>query len=213
MMTKNFHDLSRLFSIKGIIHIFLFVYFGSLIVPQWSMFFSSQFLDWFVALPIIVFALVVIGFWGGIGLWRAKSKNSPRNPQHKYFIQLAGKGLLWFCVSVGLAFGTQFAYLHKAFNSDSWKDKTSIGTIPFESPSLRQRMITDVIENVLPNRKQSEVITLLGEPDDSWTEDGVEHILYVLGYERSFGVDYECLTIEYDAKGNFQDHHVFGNCG
>jgi hypothetical protein len=212
MITKNFFNPSRLLNIKGIIHILLFVYFGSLIVPQWSMLFSSHFLDWFLALPFIVLALFLVGVWGGIGIWRAKIKEAPLNPQHIYFIRLAGLSLSWFCVSAGLAYGTQFAYLHKKFNSEDWKNKASTGTFPFEHPSSRQRMIDDVVENVLPNKSKSEVVTLLGEPEEAWIKDGVEHILYYLGPEV-FGVDYECLSIEYGDKGNFQDYHVFGNCG
>ncbi len=213
MMTEKIRSLPHLFTFKGMVYLFLFFYFGSMIVPQWSIFYSSHFLDWFIALPIVVLALVLAGIWGGIGLWQAKLKNVPQKQRYSYFVRLASISLLWFGLSVALTYGTQYAYLHKKFDSGVWKAKASIGHVPYESPSLRQRMVNDVVENLLPRSTKSEIELLLGEPDEAWIVDNTEYTLYVIGNERGFGVDSECLTIEYDVQGHFQSYEVFGNCG
>ena len=211
---KIIHNLADLITPEKIVRIYLFVYFGFIIFPQWANIYSPYFLIWLVILPIILLIFLIIGVEGGIGLWRAKLQNAPYNPKHKYYLRLVGISLLWFGISIMLSYGTQYIYNHKNFNSEIWKHPNEAGYTLYDSiPSIRQRMVNDVVENILPGSTRKEIESSLGSPYESWNSDGTEYILYILGPERGLGVDSECLFIEYDVEGNFQKYNVSGNCG
>lgn len=211
-MTYSVRKFSFDALLQTITYIILFGYFGFIIIPRWSCPFSTPCFAWLVSLPIILLILVVIGIWGGIGMLRAKKNQSPSNPKHKLLFQLSALSLLWFGIAIMLASVSRYSYNHQKFNSEIWRDPNSAQFVP-DSLSPRQRMTDDLVENMLPGTTQNEIESLLGVPYQSWSSDNIEHILYILGPERGFGVDDECLTIDFDKAGYFQKYKVFGNCG
>ena len=148
-MENNASNSSQSNISKIITGVFLFCYFGFIIIPEWSRPFSAQFLLWLSLLPILVIALVAVGIRGGIGLWREKSLKVASNPQNKYFVWLASLGILWFIISIALANTTYFAYSHKKFDSVTWKNADWEDGDLFQL-STRERMFDDLITNVLP---------------------------------------------------------------
>ena len=73
----------------------------------------------------------------------------------------------------------------------------------------RQRMLDDVVENILPGSTQSEIEILLGESMNTGYFSGNERdLIYVLGAERGFGVDSEWLLIWFDETGNFERYEI-----
>ena len=72
----------------------------------------------------------------------------------------------------------------------------------------RQKMLGDVVENILPGKTRNEIIVLLGlSSDDSYQPT----LLYFLGPARAdfFGVEVEWLIIHLDSSGHYEKYVVF----
>jgi hypothetical protein len=196
--------ISNLFSrnaSKIIASVFLFCYFGFIIIPEWFHPISFQFALWLFALPIVLIALIVTGFHGGVGLWREKVQKTPSNPDHKFFVWLACLSVLWFFISYELAGITHFAYNHQEFDSEKWKSARWQDGNFFEL-SPRGRMFDDLVTNVLPGRTKTEVLDLLGKPNEQREIEGEEALIYYYG----IGImDPDCLIIKFDDNNNVRD--------
>ncbi|MBI5349175.1 MAG: hypothetical protein HZB77_07640 [Chloroflexi bacterium] len=207
-MKQQIHNLVSFLTHKKIYYALLFVYFGFMAIPQWFRPFSRQFLVWLLALPIIVIALIVIGVWGIVGIWRTNKSKEQSNPKHVFFAQISGAGLLWFVVSFALAYGTHFLYNHQKFDSEIWRNPNSARYVSYDL-TPRQRMLDDVVENVLPGSTQDEIETLLGESTNTgYFSRSERDLIYVLGAERGLGVDSEWLLIWFDDSGNFERYEI-----
>ncbi len=188
--------------------VLLFAYFGFIAIPQWFRPFSPQFLVWFLAFPIIMLVLIAMGIRGMIGIWRSKVSNTNPNPGYVSFVQVSGISLLWFVVSVGLAYGTHYLYNHQRFNSEIWRNPNSARYVSYDL-TPRQRMLDDVIENVLPGSTQSEIEALLGESTNTgYFSQSENDLIYVFGAERGLGVDSEWLLIWFDESGKFERYEI-----
>jgi hypothetical protein len=122
--------------------------------------------------------------------------------------RLSGGGLLGFGIAVGLAHGTHFLYNHQRFNADVWRNPHSAGHVSYDL-TPRQRMLDDVIENVLPGSTQVEIEELLGASRNTnyFSESGCD-LIYVLGPERGPGVDLEWLLVWFDDSGKFERYEI-----
>ncbi|MCP4168807.1 MAG: hypothetical protein GY759_23320 [Chloroflexi bacterium] len=209
-MAKENNSFISFLTNKKIYYIFLFTYFGFMIIPQWFRPFSTQFMVWIIALPIILLILVVIGVWGILGIRRAKANNHSPEPMHKFFIRIASTGLLWFGISVALTSCTSYLYNHQEFNSEVWRSSNSASYVPHDLTS-RQKMLDDVIKNILPGSTQDELEVLLGESADTglpWTTS--YDLIFLLGPDRGlFGIDSEWLLIWVDENGYFDRYEIF----
>ena len=207
-MKQQIQNLAPLLTIKKIYFGLLFVYFGFMAIPQWFRLFSPQFLIWLLALPIIVLTLVVTGLWGIIGIWRTKAKKEQPFQKHIFFAQISCTGLLWFVVSLALAYGTHFLYNHQKFNSEIWQNPNSARYVSYDL-TPRQRMLEDVVKNVLPGSNQSKIESLLGKSTKTgYFSSSERDLIYMLGAERGLGVDSEWLLIWFDNSGNFERYDI-----
>ena len=189
---------------KLIISIFLFCYFGFIIVPQWSQLLSGPFMLWILALPFVLIALLANGIRGGIGLWRAKSQHLSQNPEHKFSYWLAIMGLMWFLISILLAQAAHFAYNHQKFDSEQWKSSSwEDGDMVELSP--KERMLDDLTKNILPGRTKSEIIKLLGQPDEIEDVEGKETLFYYTGWNI---MEPKCLSMMFDEQGIIKEYHM-----
>lgn len=207
-MKQHIHNITLFLTNKRMYYILLFLYFGFMAVPQWFRPFSPQFLVWIVALPIIVIALIVVGVWGIVGMWRTQNNKAQPNPRHRFFVHLAGAGLLWFGVSIALARETHFRYNHQPFRSAVWRDPDSARYVSYDL-TPRQRMLDDLVKNVLPGSTKDEIETLLGEPArTNYFSSTDQDLIYLLGAERGVGVDSEWLLIWFDDTGTFERYEI-----
>ena len=92
------------------------------------------------------------------------------------------------------------------FNSELWIADDS--TIMRGGINDRQKMLGDVVGNVLPGKSRNEIIKLLGLSSD---DSNQPTLLYYLGPARgdSFGVEVEWLEVYLDLSGNFEKYEVF----
>lgn len=92
------------------------------------------------------------------------------------------------------------------FSSQKWKAKTSATDYDDDFITTRQKMLGDVVENILPGKTNLEVELLLGESLDVQYGDTTRDIVYYMGAERGsyFKIDSEWLLIWFDENGLFE---------
>ena len=92
------------------------------------------------------------------------------------------------------------------FNSDLWIADDS--TVMRKGINDRQKMLGDVVENILPGKSRNEIIRLLGLSSD---DSNQPTLLFYLGPARGdfFGVEVEWLEVYLDLSGNFEKYEVF----
>lgn len=91
----------------------------------------------------------------------------------------------------------------QAFNSELWIADDS--TVVKEGITTRQKMLGDVVENILPGKSRNEIIKLLGLSSD---DSNQPTLLFYLGPARgdSSGIEIERLKVYLDPSGHFQKY-------
>lgn len=202
-MSEKNHNTNSIITYQKIYCVFLFAYFGIRTIPQWFRPWSSMSFLWLFALPVNLLILFVIGSSGIIGIWRTKIGKKTPNPKYVLFVKTSGAGFLWFLIAVGIAHGTHYFYNHQHFSLEIWQDPNSAQYVSYDL-TPRQKMLDDVIRNVLPDGTQSEIEALLGPPTNTgYFSNSERDLIYRLGAERGWGVDSEWLLIWFDDSGNF----------
>jgi hypothetical protein len=92
------------------------------------------------------------------------------------------------------------------FDSDLWIADDS--TVVKEGITDRQKMLGDVVENILPRKSRYEIIKLLGLSSD---DSNHPTLLFYLGPARGdfFGVEVEWLIVYLNPSGDFDRYEVF----
>jgi len=82
------------------------------------------------------------------------------------------------------------------FDSAIWKADEA-KPLPKDLVTSRQKMLKDLVENVLLNKSREEIVNLLGQSTETSNFRGKYDLIYRLGPERDsvFGLDYEWLLI------------------
>lgn len=91
----------------------------------------------------------------------------------------------------------------QSFNSDLWIADDSI--LARDGITNRQKMLGDVIDNVLPGKSRNEIIKLLGLSSDDTNQPA---LLFYLGPARgdSSGIEVERLRVHLAPSGNFEKY-------
>ncbi|MDI6756745.1 MAG: hypothetical protein QME32_01840, partial [Endomicrobiia bacterium] len=95
------------------------------------------------------------------------------------------------------------------FDSDAWKEKTSLETI--NGISRREMMLKDIVRNILPGKNKKKIAELLGQPSaTTYFSDTGKDMIYFLGPERTsmFNIDSEWLLIWFDKSGKFDRYKI-----
>ena len=94
------------------------------------------------------------------------------------------------------------------FDSAVWKADEA-KPLPKDLVTSRQKMLKDLVENVLPNKSRDEIVHLLGQSTETSNFRGRYDLIYVLGPQRDsvFGLDYEWLLIHL-RHGKFKRYSV-----
>lgn len=93
----------------------------------------------------------------------------------------------------------------QSFDSELWISENS--TEMKEGINERQKMLGDVVENILPGKTRNEIIRELGLSSDDSNQPA---LLYYLGPARAdfFGVEVEWLNIYFDPSGHYEKYTV-----
>jgi hypothetical protein len=91
----------------------------------------------------------------------------------------------------------------RPFDSADWQAASSNRG---DAPTVRQRMVGDVVQRLLPGKSRGEIERLLGPSlDTKYFKETGRDLIYVLGPERSFiSIDDEWLLIWLDQAGRFR---------
>jgi hypothetical protein len=193
---------------KNIPLIIVSIYFINLLIPP------SSHLLYALTIPFVVGGLFLIGMLGVVGLVRSRYKEEPANPTHKSFIFLMAVGFALSILSYIFFPLINDAYYHQKFDSKVWKDNAKAFDFDVNLYTPRQKMIDDLVDNVLPGLTRDEINDLLGDPDSGLLSvENESNIVYVLGPERGLGVDSQCLLISFDELGYFQKYEIYDICG
>lgn len=94
------------------------------------------------------------------------------------------------------------------FSSEFWQQNAS--TAWNNGISEREKMLKDLVENVLPGKSKDEIEQLLGESlDTPYFRSIDKDMIYYLGPQRdSLGVDSEWLLIWLDEEGYFTKYRI-----
>jgi hypothetical protein len=182
-------------------------------IPEWFYRFALQSLIWLLSSLVVATALVVIGIWGIIGVLQSKVNKKQVTSKHISFVQISVVGLLAFGMSIAIAKQTYFLYEHENFNSEIWQNSNSISHIG-EELTQRQRMVYDVVENILPGKNEDEIKALLGKPLFKrrlyYPQDGF-YLEYKVGpvVESTIFPSYpQYLSVFFDSSGNYKEYHI-----
>ncbi len=95
----------------------------------------------------------------------------------------------------------------RPFDSADWQAASSSRD---DTPTVRQRMVGDVVQRLLPGKSRGEIERLLGpSPDTKYFKETGRDLIYVLGPERSFiSIDDEWLLIWLDQAGRFRQAEI-----
>ena len=194
----------------NIIPILILIYFVRFAIPQgiYSLTFTGLFYT--LTIYLVVGCLIVAGLIGTVGYIKSRLKDNVFTAQHKSFLITAILGLALF----GVSFITRHAYFNQKFDSELWKDKSVSMEFDSNLLTLRQKMMEDLTENILPGLKKSEVESVLGFPNySSQPEEGGWDFTYIIGPEKGLGVDFQCLRIHFDDKDYFESYEDIPVCG
>jgi len=124
-------------------------------------------------------------------------------------------GFVWFGTSVALAWMLRGAlptgsHLRR-FDAAVWQDPDSSEFVAGDI-TPRQKMLGDVVKNILPGRTRAEVEELLGPSlDTPYFKSTGRDLIYVLGATRDmfFEIDSEWFLIWLDESGRFKRYAIY----
>jgi hypothetical protein len=195
----------------------LAVYFGLLLVPEWRPAFraTGPYFVYALTLPFVLLTLIVFGCWGAVGVFLARRRGSPAKAKHRALLGVSVCGLFLFGSAYGLSATIRGALPSGShllrFDSGQWTDMASSDSVGGDI-SVRQKMLGDVVSNVLPGRDRRELEEMLGQSlETSYFAKSGRDLIYLLGRERDsmFGVDSEWLLIWLDGSGRFERYQVW----
>lgn len=170
----------------------------------------------------------------GMGSIESSSTTAPEWAQQR--LNRLRMGCLLFALLVIAGIVLLFRHLsvrlpQEPFDSEAWKEYVDRTQAYSEyRPTVRQRMIKDLVLSVLPGRSRQEIEQLLGRSitPEKWQRKGMpghyfdEHewdLIYEIGTERCFIWDHrgyalspdpEFLIIRLDANGIFSSWYIAG---
>lgn len=98
------------------------------------------------------------------------------------------------------------------FNSVAWKSDSSFSDVSQnEFVTSRQKMLGDLLENVIPGKNKAEISALLGPSLETPYGDQSRDFIYYMGPQRDslFGVDSEWLLIWLNHNGQFERFELY----
>lgn len=144
----------------------------------------------------------------------SRTRNSPRQAKHRAMLGISVMGLLLFGSAYGLSAAIKGGLPSGShllrFDSAQWKDGMASGSARGDI-SIRQKMLGDVVSNVLPGRDRRALEEMLGPSlETPYFASTGRDLIYLLGHERDsmFGVDSEWLLIWLDGSGRFERYQV-----
>lgn len=191
------------------------LYFGVLLVPEWYPDITSSivYVGFLFTLPFALLVLALTTVIGVAGLGVAWIRNQAARAGYRSLLQLSVLGFAVFGGSYFLA-GALARGLPQGshvldFDAGAWKQAGAEPT--GVTVTVRQKMLGDVVRNVLPHRSRQEIEALLGPSLDTfYAAESGRDLIYLLGRQRNsiFAIDSEWLLIWLDDSGRFERFQI-----
>lgn len=191
------------------------LFWASTFLPRFApSYFSQEFkFLFFLSVPVIVLIIILFGLISLTRFVNAKRKN-----QHPSKISIVGVFLLSsFIILTPLTFLVH-RYMPRAlptgsdlmpFDSATWKSEASMDWN--DGVSVREQMLKDVVEKILPGKSRQEIESALGPSlETNYFSSLDKDLVYYLGPERDglFNIDSEWLLIWIDENGKFERYVI-----
>jgi len=198
-----------------IIFLSVFLFLSSSFLPRFAPSFFSREIKflYFLSIPVILLIIVLFGLISLIRLVIAKGRDNPPSK-----VSIVGVSLfLSFIILTPLTFAVH-RYIPRAlpagsdmksFDSAIWQSESS--TDWNEGISVREQMLKDVVERILPGKSRQEIESALGPSlETNYFSSLDKDLIYYLGPERDglFNIDSEWLLIWIDEDGKFKRYMI-----
>ena len=162
---------------------------------------SSDLFIWGLISACFLLIFFVIGTVGLFRLSWRYFKRSPQIPRDKHRMITS---VIAFLIFIPISFIIDNQH-YQDFDPVAWQNSSR------SAISERQRMIDDLTDNVLPDKTESDLLYLLGDPD--YLEDAMPNsdadLQYLLGIDQGLsfgGTQYQWLLIWIDENGQFEKY-------
>jgi hypothetical protein len=175
---------------------------------------TQLFFVYVLSLPVAVLVLLALGIWGGVGLLRSRAHQRPFRRSHGAYVFIGCVGLASFALAVGLLRALPSPLPtgshRQSFDRAVWHDPRSAEYRDGDA-TPRQKMLADVVRNVLPGRTRVELEEILGPSlNTSYFKGKGRDLIYMLGPQRDsyITIDSEWLLIWLDKDGRFERYTI-----
>lgn len=180
----------------------------------WPAFFSPDFdFLYFLSTLVVLMGISIFGLVSLIMIFRAgrRKKTASKIAITGAYFLLSYIMLtpITFAVHVYLPEALPAGSGARTFDSTFWKAKNA--TLWNDGISVREQMLKDVIENVLPEKNKKQIEDQLGPSlKTNYFSEINKDLIYYLGPERGslFNIDSEWLLIWLDEKGRFEHYEI-----
>lgn len=153
---------------------------------------------------MLVLALLLIAGLVGAWYWYRGAASGRRT------VLVAVAGFLMFGVAIVSADllhrDLPFGSFVRDFDRAAWSEPGSASYVKGDI-TPRQKMLGDIVYDILPTRTRAEVEQILGGSNDPGAEAGT--LVYILGPDRSgFTIDFEYLVVRFDERGRFAGYDL-----
>jgi hypothetical protein len=200
------------FTVRAILALAL--YFGVLLIP--NLIPAVQSTGWYFAyllsLPFVLLCLIGVALWAGIAWLLTRDDSRARAHRQRLIVSVAG--VMLFLTAFGLARTIQGALPTGSrllvFDRSTWLDPASSQFVDGDI-TQRQKMLADVVTNVLPDRRCDEIENLIGPSlETQYFQSTERDLIYVLGPERDsfMSIDSEWLLVWCAPSGQFERYAI-----
>jgi hypothetical protein len=183
-------------------------FFSLLLVPEiWPAIDPFIYMIYELSVLLALAILAFLGIWGVIGRTRSRYVNLPTAYRHRRLIALSSIAFCAFfafaCIRILIGYGLPAGSCLLAFDATVWQDPSSSEFVK-DDITPRQKMLNQVVREVIPGRTRAEVEALLGPSlDTPYFASIGRDLIYVTGPQRDslFAIDSEWLLIWLDQQG------------
>ncbi len=193
----------------------LAVFFAPLLLPEWVTWvsYSPLYIVYFFSVVAVLGVMLLAIAVGVVAVLLARAQRIPWRGRLRILVVFPSISLLLFAIVFGtlqvIAGDLPVGSRVMAFDAAAWKNKSS-ATYAERDITPRQKMLGDIVENVLPGRTRLEIESRLGPSEETtYFQSTGRDMIYMTGPERGLlSIDSEWLLIWLDEGGQFERYDV-----
>lgn len=176
---------------------------------------SIPFFFYVLSVGAVALALSLVVLVAALALFWARARQHQPSPVLRGLLIAAGLSLIGVAAVAALAriipSGLPAGSLLATFDSVAWRQPASAEFVDGDV-TVRQKMLGDLVKNLLPGRTRAELEAILGPSlDTPYFKESGSDLIYVLGPQRDsfFPIDSEWLLIWVDSSERFERYAIY----